>query len=56
MVAMSEVQFLAMVSGYSQYYGPMMELWRVVFLTGCIVGGIVIGSVLMVQRGLSAYI
>ena len=53
---MNEMQFLAMTSGYAQYFAPMMEIWRVVFLSVCIVGALVLGIALMIQRGISSYL
>jgi hypothetical protein len=53
---MPESQFLAMVSGYAQFYAPMMEIWRELFLAICIIGGVLLGTVLLFQRGLSSYL
>ncbi len=53
---MTDVQFMAMVTGYATYYGPMMETWRILFLALSITGGFMIGMALMFQRGLSAYL
>jgi len=53
---MTEVQFAAMVSAYAIYFGPMMDTWRVVMLTLCVVGGFVIGVALMLHRSISSYL
>jgi hypothetical protein len=56
MVLMGAVEFQAMAAAYAAYYGPMLELWRIVFLGSAILLAVVILIGLIFQRGLSAYL
>jgi hypothetical protein len=53
---MTATMFLAMVAAYANYYGPMLDTWRIIFLASSICVGLLLFVVLVVQRGLSAYL
>jgi hypothetical protein len=53
---MSALEWNAMVAAYASYYGPMLEAWRVLYLTCAIILGILLFTFQVIQRGLSAYL
>jgi hypothetical protein len=53
---MSALEWNAMVAAYASYYVPMLEAWRVLYLTCAIILGILLFTFQVIQRGLSAYL
>jgi hypothetical protein len=53
---MSADEWNSMVSAFVLYYGPMLAMWRVVYLACATILGILIFAFLMIQRFIQLYL